>query len=314
MILRAAILWFVIARVICAQSEPAEAMQHARKAYELARAGQTDSAIAEMRESVRLAPGNALYRSALGGIYERQGNLELAVVEFAEAVRLDPINSKVKEHLEAVSLEWGATLARERRFRAGLTHAKATAVRFPQSSQAHIMLGLFETRNQQNVAAVSAYRRALQLDPKSLNASAGLGMALSNAGLTKEASAVFEAGIRAFPSDATHRQAYGVLLVKMAEAGQSTPDRGVAMLESALALDATLTEAHYQLGSIALSKGDAAAAERHFAAAAQGGLDDSRIHYAMARALRRLDRTSEAAQHLKLFEQRKQSETAGSVQ
>lgn len=313
MILPAAALWFAIAHVLCAQSEPPEAMQHARKAYELARAGQTDSAITELREAARLAPRSGLYRSALGGIYERQGNLALAVAEFVEAVRLDPANSKVKEHLESVSLEWGAVLARERRFRAGLVHAKATAARFPQSSRVHIMLGLFETRNQQNVAAVSAYRSALLLDPQSVDASVGLGMAQSNAGLTMEAAATFEAGIRAFPNDAMHRQAYGVLLVKLAEAGQSTLDRAIAMLESALALDAALTEAHYQLGGIALSRSDAVAAEQHFAAAVRGGLDDSRIHYAMARALRRLGRASEAARHLELFEQRKQAE-AGSLQ
>ena len=283
-------------------------MAHARKAYDLARAGSVDSAIVELKESARIAPGNPLYHSALGGMYERQGMLEEAVAEFGGAVRSDSTNTKLRDRLESVSLEWGAVLANEHRFRAGLVHAQSTAARFPQSSRVQIMLGLFETRNQQNLAAVAAYRRALQLDPKAADASLGLAMAQTNAGLEKAAESTFEQSIKAFPNDAMHRQAYGVLLVKLAESGLATENRAVRMLQSALALDATLTEAHYQLGSITLSHGDAKAAAEHFAAAAANGLDDSRLHYAIARTLRRLGRTEEAAKHMEMFLERKRVE------
>jgi Flp pilus assembly protein TadD len=287
-------------------------MSRARKAYDLARAGDVAAAILELTESARIAPRNPLYHSALGGMYERQGMMENAVLEFGEALRLDSTNVKLRDRLESVSLEWGATLAAERRFRAGLAHAQATAARFPQSSRAHIMLGLFETRNQQNLAAVAAYRRAVRLDPKSVDASLGLAMAQSNAGLNKDAESTFEQGIKAFPDDAMHRQAYGVLLVKMAESGIGAQDRAVRMLRSALSLDAKLTEAHYQLGSIALAHGDATAAAEHFASAAANGLDDSRLHFGTARALRRLGRTEEAARQMELFQERKRAEEAGS--
>jgi tetratricopeptide (TPR) repeat protein len=206
-------------------------MQKARRAYELVRAGQFDPAIAELEEASRVAPANPLYRSALGGIFERQGKLDRAVAAFSEAVRLDPANPKLNAHLESVSLEWGATLAREKRFRAGLAHARETARRFPNSSPAFLMLGLFETRNQQNLASVDAYARALVLDPESSDASVGLGMAQSNAGLTKEAEATFVAGLKKFPKDAMHRQAYGVLLARLSESGAVPPARAVPMLE-----------------------------------------------------------------------------------
>ena len=42
-------------------------------------------------------------------------------------------------------------------------------------------------------------------------------------------------------------------------------------------------------------------------------LDDSRLHYATARALRRLGRTDEAARHMELFRLRKQSEESPGV-
>ena len=295
-------------------AEPAEAMAHARNAFELARSGQVDSAIAELKEAARIAPRNGLYRSALGGMYERQGNLEAAVAEFGEAVRLDPANPKLSDRLEAVSLEWGAVLAGGRRFRAGLVHARATAARFPKSARAFLMLGLFETRNQQNLAAVAAYRRALDLDPESAEASVGLGIAQSSAGLDQDAGNTFELGLKKFPKDAMHRQAYGVLLVKLSEAGTVPPERAVRMLEAALNLDPSLAEAHYQLGGLAFARGDAAAAVDRFAAAARNGLDDSRLHFATARALRRLGKSGEAAVHMDLFEQRKQAEQSAAGQ
>jgi Flp pilus assembly protein TadD len=322
--------------------EPAEAMALARQAYESARAGNADDAITKLREAARLAPGNALYRSALGGIYERQGKLVAADREFSAALRLEPSNptlllkaasigtrlkqfeaargslikllelqptdASTRELLESVSLDWGAELAESKRFRVGLLLAQDTAKRFPGSPRAHLMLGLFAVRNQQNMAAVDAYLRALELDPNSAAASAGLGIAQSNAGMYTEARRTFEEGIRKFPNDAAQLQAHGVLLVKLAESGAGTEAAALEALESALRLDASLTEPHYQLGNLALARDNPAVALRHFEAAGKSGLDDSRIHWALARALRRLGKAEEAARHIELFHARKKAE------
>jgi len=105
-----------------------------------------------------------------------------------------------------------------------------------------------------------------------------------------------------------HRQAYGVLLVKMAESGATTLDRAEQMLESALSLDASLAEAQYQLGGLELARGNAAGALARLEAAARLGLDDSRLHYATARALRRLARNEESEKQMGLFRARKKAE------
>ena len=302
------ILWFACCGVGLVAAEPPAAMRLARQAYEDARAGRVEEAAAGLREATRLAPGNALYRSALGGLLEKRGRLEEAVAEFGEAARLD---SKFRTRFESVSLDFGAQLAHAGRFRSGLPFAKATAQRFPESARAAIMLGLFLTRNQQNLAAVEAYRRAVTLAPELPEANVGLGIAQSNAGLTAEAAATFEDGLRRFPRDAMHRQAFGVLLVKLAETGQAgAAAQAARMLESALALDATLAEAHYQLGALSLANGDASAAQARFSRAAALGLDDARLHYAWARALRRLNRGSEADEHLAIFQAQKAASEA----
>lgn len=324
-----------------AAQEPPEAMALARQAYEAARAGKTEEAVAKLREAARLAPANALYRSALGGLFERQGKLVAADAEFTAALKLDPKNpalllksamtgaqlrqfeaarasllalsgiqpenAAAREALETVSLDWGAELAGLRRYRAGLALARDTVARFPKSARAFLMLGLFESRNQQNLAAVAAYQRAWELDP-SPEASVGLGIAQSAAGLLAESRRTIESGLRKFPRDAAHHQAYGVLLVKLAESGAARQSEARTALEAALRLDPALTEPHYQLGNLALAQDDAADAVRHFEAAAKGGLDDSRIHWAMSRALRRLGNGTEAARHLEAFQTRKKAE------
>lgn len=334
----AAVLWAFAA----AGQEPPEALALARQAYESARAGNADDAVIKLREAARIAPGNALYRAALGGIFERQGKLVAADQEFTAALRIDsgnpalllksasigaqlhqfeaarerllkltslqPENAAARELLESVSLDWGAELAGLRRYRAGLLLARDTAARFPKSSRAFLMLGLFESRNQQNLAAVSAYRRARELDPAAPEPSAGLGIAESGAGLLAEARRTLEAGLRKFPKDAAHHQAYGVLLVKMSESGTVSETEARAALEAALKLDGALPEPHYQLGNLALAHDDAATAMKHFEAAAQSGLDDARIHWAMSRALRRLGNAAEAARHLAAFQERKKAE------
>ncbi|MBS1825430.1 MAG: tetratricopeptide repeat protein [Acidobacteria bacterium] len=289
-------------------AEPPEAMTLARRAYDAARGGRLEAAAKDLQEASRLAPKNPLYRSALGGIYLKQNKPEEAIAEFRRAVALDAGNSALRANLEKLSLDYGAVLAKAGRFRSGLPLARETAALFPSSAPAHLMLGLFETRNQQNVRAVAAYRKALELDAESADASVGLGIAQSSAGMLKESQATFEAGLKKFPQDAMHRQAYGVLLVKLAEAGAATQDQAVNMLREALRMDPRLAEAHYQLGSLALDHEDVDEALAELSAALGNGLDDSRLHYALARALRRKGRAQEAEKHLQLFRQRKEAE------
>src|SRR4051794_14206175 len=98
---------------------------------------------------------------------------------------------------------------------------------------------------------LDSYKRALALDPSSAEASLGLGMAQSAAGMYQEAVATLESGAKRFPRNALHLQALGVVLLKTGE-----QDRAVAMFEAALNIDGALAESHLQLGNLALEAGD----------------------------------------------------------
>jgi tetratricopeptide (TPR) repeat protein len=170
------------------------------------------------------------------------------------------------------------------------------------------MLAFFLMRNHRNPAAVEAYRKALLLSPESSDINVGLGIAQTTAGLLPQAVQTLEIGIRKWPTDAMHYQAYGVLLLRMAEEGRASEDRGVQMLRKALAIDPSLSEAHYQLGNVALSRGDANDAIEHLLTALRNGDQSSKVHFALSRAYRAAGRMSESEEHTALFHQQKQAE------
>lgn len=319
-----------------------DAMAKARQSYELARAGNLEQAVAVMREAIALEPENALWHSALGGILARQEKLEEARSSFERAVRLDPKNTvlrlqlarlqmqtsqweaayenlrqvdagqpgnpEVLALLEEAACELGAEWARARRFKAGQALARDAARRFPGSARVHEMLGLFETRNQENVLAVEAYRRARELAPESAGAAAGLAIAQAAAGLTADAAATLEGALGQFPNDATLRQIYGVLLLKWSETDPARRAKGVALLEEALRLDPALAEAHYQLGNLALGEGRTEEAVERLEAALRNGERSSRLWFALARAYRRAGRAAEADAAMEKFRAQKAEE------
>jgi len=294
--------------VTVSAAEPPEAMQHARASYELSKRGDLTGAAEQMRIAVRLAPENPLYLSALAGIASRQGKKEEAKQCWERAFELDPRSPALRSRLEEASLDLGADLAKQRRFKAGVILAESTVNTFPESARAQQMLAFFLMRNHQNPAAVEAYRKALSLSPESSDINVGLGIAQTMAGLLPQAVQTLEAGIRKWPADAMHYQAYGVLLLRMAEEGTASEDRGVQMLRKALALHSSLSEAHYQLGNLALTQGDASGAIEHLLTAIRNGDDGSKVHFALSRAYRAAGKMHESENHAELFRERKEAE------
>lgn len=322
--------------------EPPDAMQHARSSFELAKRGDLPAAAEEMRVAIRLAPQNPLYLSALGGILARNGKSGEAKQCFEQAVALDssnpvlrlqlarlqweagelavarenllraadgrPGDTEIAKMLEELSLELGASLAKQGRYRAGLVIAKDTARRYPQSAQAQQMLGLFLTRNQENPAAIAAYQKALSLAPGSADLNVGLGVAQTMAGLLPDAARTLKTGIAKWPDDAMHYQAYGVLLLRMAKEGTAAEADGVQALNKALALNPNLPESLYQLGNLALSHGQTDIAIDQLSAALLAGDESSKLHFALARAYRAAGNPVKAEEHARIFRERKQQE------
>jgi len=313
-------------------------MALAREAYELARGGKLAEAEGKLREAIKGAPGNALLYSALGGLLGKMDRAAEARQAFAEAVKLAPENhavrlqlavrqreagelepawenarrlleakaadAQVSEFARDTALELGALLARQNRNRAGLAVARQAAGQFPDSGPVQEMLGLFQRNNQQNVDAMTSYRRALELNPESAGAAVGLGIAASAAGSPEEAARAFQGALAKFPDYVPGKLAYAVFLLRQAEAGAAGKVQPLELLEEVLKLDPNSAEAHYQLGSALLAQDRAQDALGHLKRAVEAGLDDKRVHFALARAYRRLGDAAAAQRETELFKQR----------
>ncbi len=83
---------------------------------------------------------------------------------------------------------------------------------------------------------------------------------------------------------------------KSREPGAET--RAADLLERAVTLDPTLSEAHYELGNIALNAGRTAPALEHLQRAAALAPNLSKTHFALSRAYRRSGRPEDASREL----------------
>ena len=169
------------------------------------RAGQTEASVRALRQAVRLAPMLTEARTRLGEELAAAGRWADAVVALEAAVAQDPLR-----HPDA----WN-----------NLGFARLNAGRLD--------------------GALSALRRSVALDPRSVRARANLGAALLAAGDADAARAQFEAALRVDPAD---RASLGNLGLIASQQGRTADAR--ARFRQLLALDPTDARARAALDAL----------------------------------------------------------------
>lgn len=109
--------------------------------------------------------------------------------------------------------------------------------------------------------AEAAYRRAIALEPGTVDAYLNLGAMLCEAGRCGDAIELYEQALRHCPDSALLHFNHAIAL----EDGGRTA-AAVAAYERSLTLDPTLADAHFNLGRLQEELGDARKALRHFSA------------------------------------------------
>ena len=238
----------------------------------------------------------------LGHCHAAQNRLQSAVASFEQAMDLEP--AEESHYLDAVQL-----LAEHQIWRVLIRIAEKGVARIPRSDRLYRMKGLAETAMLYSRDSVRSYRRALEINPGSAKANLGLAIAQRTSGMRDAAASTLKKGIEKFPDHGAHHQEYGLMLLRAGETGDDGAlKRAVALLQKAIELDASLPEAHYQLGRLALERGQAGEALPYLETAAKLTPDQSKVHYLLARACRRLGRGEEARSHLKTFRRKKAAE------
>ncbi len=243
-----------------------------------------------------------IYR-LLGWCRQEQHHHQEAVHAFQQAIQLEPTN-------ERSYLDLGEILLRERRLVPALELTKRTTNAFPDSSRAFLLRGAVELEAILFTDAVNSFSRAIQLDPASRDATSGLASAQFGAGMTQQSKATLEEAIGKFSQKARFELELGQLLLKEAETGDEiAQNKAEQLLNSAIAHDDALAEAHYQLGDLALGRGQAQRALIHLERAAKLDPTSAKVHFSLARAYRRLGKNEEAAKQSALYDKLKEQET-----
>lgn len=177
------------------------------------------------------------------------------------------------------------------------------------NGEVYNLLGMVEMKMNQFIDAVRSYSRAIELDPKSIDAQVGLASAKWAAGMRSEAEAQFQTLLKQHPREAAVYESYGTSLLSSAT-DSTMLSRASVLLRKAVELDGSRAEAHYQLGLLGLKRDPGESSEEgmrqalaELQTALRLGLNDSRVHYALARVYRRLGREEEATRQMNLYQQ-----------
>lgn len=237
----------------------------------------------------------------------KQDHIKEAVAHMDRAIDLDPSR-------ESNYLDVGMMLLHDNRYNGALVAAQKAVEVAPHSYKAYRFLGVAQYKLGELKAAEKTYAHAVALNPKDKESLLGLASAQVDDGKINEAEATLEKAITYFPSDPNLYLQYGrVLLTYRGANGSKIEVRAVALLKKAIALDASLAEAHYLLGNLALTKGQTEKALPELELAVKLDPKPSSTHYALARAYLRLGRRTEGMEQMQLFQQLKAKEKKGTA-
>jgi len=158
--------------------------------------------------------------------------------------------------------------------------------------------------------AAQSYGQAVKLNPSSPTAWVGLALAQANDLKIEAALAAFDKAVQRFPRNGLVYQEYGrmLLIPWVTEGNPGSEPKAETLLEKAISLDPSLAEPHYQLGNLALQKGNTEGAMKHLKQAAQLDPTGSKTHFALERLYRKLGQMEEVAREHGLFEKLKAEE------
>ena len=237
--------------------------------------------------------------------YHKTNQDEQAINTFREAVELDPTDEKN-------FLDLGALLLEQRKLSAARELANRTVVAFAKSADALALLAAVELAAENYTDAVETYSRSLELDRDNTEATVGLAKAQAAAGMNGQARETLEKAMQRFPGKAAFELQLALLLLSEAASRDPlTQARAERLLHSAAKHDPNSAEAQYQLGNLALSRGQIKSAIEYLENAARASSESAKAHFALARAYRRAGRTEDAARETELYERFKKQSNSG---
>ncbi len=190
---------------------PMKARPHHNLGWAYSQTGQTENAMGEYREALRLAPDVPEVHYDLGLVYAAKGELDDAMDEYREAIRLDPGYAKPHNNLGVVYRANGRLDDAVREFSEAIGLA-------PGMSEAHTNLGVAYALTGRADDAIREYLEAVRLDPGLAEAHNNLGAAYERTGRFDDAVREYREAIRLAPQFATAQRNLRIIMLKQRRA------------------------------------------------------------------------------------------------
>jgi tetratricopeptide (TPR) repeat protein len=222
-----------VARTDPVLAEVADLLQNAAS-YEIRAARALEErrwsdAIVDLRKAAELAPANAIVRLNLGNALYQHGDAPAALDQLRTAVRLDP-------RLARAHYSIGVVMDVEGRDAEAIDALSAAVAADPDHAEARLALAEALRRAGQVEAALPHYLALTHSHPELSQAVFGRAMAHVRLGRYREARAILEEGLRAYPDQAGFAHALARLLA-------AAPDNQVRDGSRALGLVSALASA-----------------------------------------------------------------------
>jgi len=174
--------------------------------------GRNDEAIALIRRSLALVPGEADWHSNLGIVLQSADEVDLAIASYQRAIAVDPGHANAHSNLGVLLRATGQVVEAEAAYRA--------AIRLdPAHVDAYTNLGILLNGLKRTEEAAACYSRVVTLQPKHREARKLLALAHSTLGEIDEAVTIYREWLEEEPGDPI------ALHMLAACTGQRVPER-----------------------------------------------------------------------------------------
>jgi len=267
--------------------EPDRAKWHFGRGVDYGLVGETDLAIREYSEAVRIKPDFSQAETNLGLTLLDNGEVDKAVDHLSKSLKINPDDRWARYGM-------ARALGQRGKLDEAIKAYREVTRMDPGNLMAHYELGLILLAKGSAVAAASHFSDALRIKPDFAAAHAGLGVAAEGQGRLDQAAAHYSKALSINPEAILHYRLGSVL------ARQGKLDKAVPQFRNAVRMFPDYAAAHYDLGVALSMQGKLDEAIKHYSEAIRSRPDYTKAHMNLAMALYSRGRYAEAWKEVRL--------------